>query len=76
MLVQSLNSIDVQHFCRTGGADSIGDEFLALYFLNDSLLYSQKYTGPDKLGDCAEFAGQGGYEVPEAIKAIVGLSGE
>ena len=75
VLVQSLNSIDVQHFCRTGGADSIGDEFLALYFLNDSLLYSQKYTGPDKLGDCAEFAGQGGYEVPEAIKAIVGMSG-
>ena len=76
VLVQSFNSIEVQHFCRTGGADSIGHEFLALYFLNDSLLYSQRYTGPGKLGDCAESAAQGGYEVPEAIKAIVGFSGE
>ena len=75
VLVQSLNSIEVQHFCRTGVAP-ISDEFLALYFLNDSLLYSQRYTGSGKLGDCAEFAGQGGYEVPEAIKAIVGFSGE
>lgn len=73
VLVQSLNSIEVQHFCRTGVAPS-SDEFLALYFLNDSLLYSQRYTGTAKLGDCAEFAGQGGYEVPEAIKAIVGQS--
>ena len=76
ILVEKLGAISAEHYCRTADLDNGGDEFLVLYFLNDNLLFRQKYTGPDRLGDCAEFAGQGGYEVPEAIKAIVGLSGE
>lgn len=76
VLTEKLGAIAAVHFCRTSDSDTNGDDFLALYFLNDSLLYQHRYKGPDKIGDCAEFAGQGTYEIPEAIKSIVGSSSE
>ena len=72
ILVEDIGVISAEHYCRTLDSGNGGDEFLVLYFLSDSLLYSHRYKGPDALGDCAEFAGQGEYEIPDAIKSIVG----
>ena len=75
ILVENIGAISAEHYCRTLDLDEGGDDFLVLYFLNDSLLYSHRYKGPpDTLTDCAELAGQGGYELPETIKSIVGSS--
>ena len=74
ILVENIGAISAEHYCRTLNVDNGGDDFLVLYYLNDSLLYSHRYKGPDTLGDCAGLAGQGGYELPETIKSIVGSS--
>ena len=75
ILVENIGAISAEHYCRTLDLNEGGDDFLVLYFLNDSLLYSHRYKGPpDTLGDCAGLAGQDGYELPETIKSIVGSS--
>jgi len=75
ILVENIGAISAEHYCRTLDLNEGGDDFLVLYFLNDSLLYSHRYKGPpDTLDDCAGLAGQDGYELPETIKSIVGSS--
>ena len=71
VLKAQIDGIEVQHFCKTAEAH----EFLALYFLNNSLIYRQRYSvtaeQAGSYGDCSEFAGQGSYEVPATINAII-----
>ena len=77
ILVENIGAISAEHYCRTLELDNSGDDYLVLYFLNDSLIYSHRYKGPpDTLGECAGLAGQGGYELPETIKSIVGSSSQ
>jgi len=77
ILAEKVGAISAEHYCRTLDLDEGGDDYLVLYYLNDSLLYSHRYKGPpDTLGDCAGLAGQDGYELPETIKSIVGASSQ
>jgi hypothetical protein len=69
-LTQNMGEILALHYCRTGDFN----EYLVLYFFNESLLYEHRYTesskGAKEDRDCSQFVGKGSYEVPEAIKLI------
>ena len=57
-------NIDEWHYCSTGLTT---DSYLALFFLNDTLIAKKNYTVVGMDGSCQNFIKRGNYSEPDVV---------